>query len=1087
VSGEHLLIRASAGTGKTFRLTHRALALLAAHESPERLLASTFTRKAAGEIGRRLLARAAAAALDEGERAKVNAQLLSEPGGLQLDEAGARELALTLLRQLHRLQVRTLDAFFAQLARVHAWELDLPPGWTVAGNVDIARLQADAVTRVLSRADRRQVLALVSTLAGGAPKSSVHADLLIKLRDAHQTYLDAEPAAWTAIGEPEGPPAAAIEQACAALSAFATPLTKDGRPRANWVKALTAACAAVTARDWEAFRDTGLAKKVAAGEGSYDRVALEPALCATLRTLLAAGAAADLRREARRLQAWHGLLQQYHTAFAELQRERRLLRFEDVPRALQVAGLPADEATLALRLDGALRHVLLDEFQDTSTLQWRVLRPLLDRALADPARHVFAVGDPKQSIYGWRSGEPRLMEVLRGRGLELDEMARSQRSAPAVMRAVNRVFERLPQSPVFAGDEVLAEVARTWHGAESFPRHETARTELCGAVRLWEVPMPDKSRVDEQRLRVAAATAGLIARLSAADPGLRIGVLVQRRKRIPRLLHELRGRGVLASGEGGNHLTDSDAVLVLLSLLRLADHPGDSVAAFHVGTSPVAECLGVDFGETASWTRAALAARRELLARGYGAWIAARQADVEACASFGAWDRRRVAQLVELGHAWDARATLRPGDFVDFVRSTPVEDPAAARVRVLTVHAAKGLEFDAVVCPDLDQDPARFGERGLVSARRDAEQDLDRVFVSVPRELAEQAGHRPLLALLDDVRSRDVREDLCELYVALTRAKRRVDLIAAGAGPPALSFASILRAALAPPPVEDAGEEDESETADEAAGPGESAAEDQKPAELVLLDEEVDDGLDPWLAPEPEPAAASAMAAVTPAAAPPPRARWRAGPSAHVLRRVAPSSREGGGRRRPRELLSLATPVARARGAVLHAWMQQLAWIEDPLPADELLLASARRLLHRTGAAPDERLLREWLASWHAMLERPRLRAALGRPAGPPPKLWREHRFLVLDEEQGARVLVPGAFDRAVIRADGAEILDFKTDAVGTPEAPDAARLQQRAAHYAPQMQAYRRALAALTGLAPASIACRLLFLEADEIRDVPP
>jgi ATP-dependent exoDNAse (exonuclease V) beta subunit len=157
------------------------------------------------------------------------------------------------------------------------------------------------------------------------------------------------------------------------------------------------------------------------------------------------------------------------------------------------------------------------------------------------------------------------------------------------------------------------------------------------------------------------------------------------------------------------------------------------------------------------------------------------------------------------------------------------------------------------------------------------------------------------------------------------------------------------------------------------------------------------------------------------------------------------------------------------------------------LPSEDVLLGRARRLLHRVGARIDDAMLREWLLAWRAAVGRPRTRAALSRPAGPAPQLWREHRFLVLDEEAGGRILVPGAFDRAVIWPDRAEILDFKTDAVGTPDAPDRARLDERAAHYAPQMQAYRRALAALTGLPRAAIACRLLFLEADAIRDVPP
>ncbi|MBM3985566.1 MAG: hypothetical protein FJ296_07760 [Planctomycetes bacterium] len=126
------------------------------------------------------------------------------------------------------------------------------------------------------------------------------------------------------------------------------------------------------------------------------------------------------------------------------------------------------------------------------------------------------------------------------------------------------------------------------------------------------------------------------------------------------------------------------------------------------------------------------------------------------------------------------------------------------------------------------------------------------------------------------------------------------------------------------------------------------------------------------------------------------------------------------------------------------------------------------------------------------LLARPACAARNGAPVTAVPELWRERAFLLVDREAGEEVLVPGAFDRVVLWRDAsgaplaAEIVDFKSDDVGTPDAPDTARLDARAAHYAPQLLAYRRALQQLTGLPPERIACRLLFLGADVVRDVP-
>ncbi len=1089
MSATHLLIRASAGTGKTFRLTHRLIALLAQGVPPSCVLASTFTRRAAGEILQRLVARLAQAATDATERAAANAQLAEEPGAPHLDEAGARRLLLALLRQLHRVEVRTLDAFFHQLARVHAWELDLPPGWTLAAKVDEVRLQSDAVARVLARADRGELSALLAALAGGPPRRSVHADLLRQLKDAQGLLADSTPAAWEVIGAPQAVPEDDLAQAMACVRETALPVTKTGKPRARWEKNRAELLALAEACDWDVLEDVGLVGKVAGGLTEFDGVGIPAGLADAIGVLLRAAAVARLELSWRRLQARARLLRDYDAAFKDLQRERRLLRFEDVPRALLRGGVPAgDEAALALRLDGALQHVLLDEFQDTSAAQWRVAAPLVDRALADPARHVLVVGDVKQSIYGWRGGEPRLMDALARRGLRLAHLEASWRSAPAVVETVNAIFASLAESPALGDDPAQRAAARGWHGAAEFPLHTAQRGDRPGAVRLWQVSTPD-THVGPRAARLAEATADLVARLAAADPSASVGVLVRRRRPIPRLIHALRARGVLASGEGGNPLTDSEAVRVLLSLLRLADHPGDSAAAFHVGTSPLASVLGVDPRPGASHARVASDVRVALLRDGYGAWLQARRAEVEGCAAFGDWDRRRVAQLVDLGHAWDARATLRPADFAAHVHQTAVEDPAAARVRVLTVHAAKGLEFDAVVCPELESDPLRRnGEAGLVAGRTDPEGPIDAIFLDVPADLAQRAGHERLAALLDGARERELAEELCVLYVALTRAKRRLDLLVSSADAPDASFAAIMRHALAP-----------------VAAPPPAAVGD---GACLLLHAHADPGagcvalLSAEHAPEPRPpmAPAGAVAHAAPPAAGAPLV-WRQDGPRHVLRRSAPSSREGGGRTRTAELLSAEGEAGRRRGTLVHEWMSGIAWLDDPLPDPVAQREAAQRRLLRDGVRPTQEL-DEWLAWLRAALARPQARELLSRahaaarvgvPAASAPELWCERAFLLVEQEAGEELLVPGAFDRVVLWRDAAgvpiaaEIVDFKTDALGGPGGPDAARLQQRVLHYAPQMQAYRRALQQLTGLPPARIACRLLFLDADSVREVPP
>jgi len=876
-------------------------------------------------------------------------------------------------------------------------------------------------------------------------------------------------------------------------------LAGDLGGRRYWPDALVKLRDAIQRGNWKALLCVGPAKNLLEGGTTFDRVELNGALGSALRTLVDHAVHQILLRAHLRSIAWRDLMQPFDAAFVALQRERRLVRFDDIPRALRAAGLPgADAAHLAFRLDGCLDHVLLDEFQDTSTAQWTVLRPLVLRALqagptaATPARSLFCVGDVKQSIFGWRDAEPRLLATLAARpDVRSVALSESRRSAKPLMTVVNQVFGNLPANAAFAKDDVLREAATDW--SQGLKEHRTALPDLHGAVRLWELPAGKDDNVARRGALLARAAAQLVARLVAADPQATIGVLVRRNEPIPRLILELRQLGVLASGEGGNPLTDSDSVQLLLSLLTLADHPGDRAAAFHVATSPLGPLAGVDFARPDSWRTAAAHVRRELLLRGTGAWLSELRDRLLAASALEDRERQRLGQLVDLGLAWDERATLRPGDFVSHVRHTPVEEPAASRVRVLTVHAAKGLEFDAVVCPELERQPRT--ERGLLLERPDPQGPITRVYPTVSRTTAERWP--PAHELLNAVRRRALGEDLCVLYVALTRARRRLDLLVTHGGGSGHSFAKILRCALlAPPPGKPRGRKPAAEPADK---PAPAAPE---PVGPVLLFNDVTPGTsEPLLsaahAPAPLPAA---PVAVQPAGAPPPAAPAsialrRTGPGL-VLRRRTPSEREGGGRRRVAELLALASREARARGAVVHAWMESLGWSEDPPPDEARLLHVARQVLLRAGEPLDESQLAGWLAWWRAALARPAARRLLSRAAaaqrlGAPsdgqPEVWRERRFLVVDEEAGGdgAVLVPGAFDRVVLAAGAAEIIDFKTDRIGAPGAPDAAALAARIAHYAPQMQAYRRALAQLTGLAPAAIECRLLFLEADVVAEV--
>src|SRR5690606_26701350 len=138
---------ASAGTGKTSQLTNQLMAILARGEAPESILATTFTRAAAGEILHRLLGRLAAAAQDPAELRELQRHI-----GPALSRDDCRGLLVSVARRLHRLNISTLDAFFYQMASSYALELGLGPAWRLMDDPEDAALRLEALETALDAA-----------------------------------------------------------------------------------------------------------------------------------------------------------------------------------------------------------------------------------------------------------------------------------------------------------------------------------------------------------------------------------------------------------------------------------------------------------------------------------------------------------------------------------------------------------------------------------------------------------------------------------------------------------------------------------------------------------------------------------------------------------------------------------------------------------------------------------------------------------------------------------------------------------------------------------------------------------------------
>ena len=234
--------------------------------------------------------------------------------------------------------------------------------------------------------------------------------------------------------------------------------------------------------------------------------------------------------------------------------------------------------------------------------------------------------------------------------------------------------------------------------AESFPEHTTARQDLAGYAELVTAEATD-GNADEKREKCFAAAAHLAATLQTKAPTYSVGILTRGNAAIGHLIHHLENLGVEASQEGGNPLTDSKSVERILSALMMSEHPGDKRWAFHVAGSPLAQINGIG----PSWIRQSIDDRGIAETIENLASILAPVCDAR--------DTLRLKQLTRLAIQYEPNATDRLRDFIDLVRNKRVERPQEARVRVMTIHQAKGLEFDTVILPQLDSDLTKYSNK----------------------------------------------------------------------------------------------------------------------------------------------------------------------------------------------------------------------------------------------------------------------------------------------------------------------------------------------------------------------------------------
>lgn len=870
------IVQAPAGSGKTELLTRRVLTLLATVDEPEEILAITFTRKAASEMRQRVVEMLVTVAR-EPEPVECSAY---EAEGRALAQAVLRrdaEREWQLITNPQRLNLRTIDALATQLA--HRLPVTSALGAPMSVTEDARALyrqvaerfidaNISAMPHVLLQLGNRleQAQALLANLLANRDQWKRHvygagadhdqlrqvlesmlAELVesrldnlcatvpdgleqvlpLRLQSAYEFLLHAaegdvdeipvEMQAWFGMDDLPG---ADVEELAAWDSIAMALLTSDGGVR----KRLTI--------------KEGFPAKTAHKKLGVDKALLENHKQAMVEILDAVREHPDFVEalvEVRSMpypryadEQWallSELLSILPDLLLELQlvfAERRTVDFPEVAeRAQRALGTEEEPTDLALAMDLSLKHVLVDEFQDTSQTQFRLFEQLVRGWDKDDGRTFFVVGDPMQSIYRFRDGDVALFGQARDQGigtlsLESLTLTVNFRAAPTVVDWVNESFSA-----------VFPERADPDSGAVPYSP-STAFLDKHGSVELHPLPDQDKRAEAEH---VAALTRQAISKA----PDHQVAILVRTRSQTKEIFDALRSADIVYESVDMDLVGERAVVRDLLSLCLALRYPHDrlhwlallrapfvgltlnDLYALMLDAGPqaaVVELLRQDTRQSALSCDGRQRVERLLrviepalkqVARGSlmpwvesvwlqlgGPAVCTDEVDINAA-------EQAIATLVELeadDRLWQ-QSTLSDVMSSLYAQSARQE---TCQVQVMTLHKAKGLEFDTVILPALDR-KARGDDKQLLNWFESSLDGEPRLLLA-PFEQSglDHARRDPINRLLRKARERcDEQEKLRLLYVACTRAKHHLHLlIRASHGANGLLRAPISSSLLAP-------------------------------------------------------------------------------------------------------------------------------------------------------------------------------------------------------------------------------------------------------------------------------------------------
>lgn len=712
-----LALKASAGSGKTFALSVRYIALVLRGENINEIVALTFTKKAANEMKERIIATFLDLQNKKGELEAVCAEL-----DISQDEAiKRRDERLSVFLQ-SELKIYTFDAFFSGILKKFSQNLGISPDYSVQDS-----LQDLAWKKFVKEAskDKKLLSELALMMIISSQKEASFSQTLAKFYESFGGELKDSGASY-----PDDSKVRAAQRAInehIALQNGASDVAKKTFGEQNLFELFKSKVFARQSLDYRTF------SKIYTPE--LDRLFCE---------LKEAAKNYILEVEKYRLSGFSKLLKLYKASNLELNKEINALSFADINKLVfKLLVQSLDKEALYFRLDGRINHLLVDEFQDTNVMQYEIILPLIAEIVSGYGQNglgsFFYVGDTKQSIYKFRGGKKELFDKLGDdfSQIDIENLPSNYRSLKALVKFNNAVFE-----------EIYHRYGLSFEPQEPAKKDEALSYEVSGECAYFEVEKDDYGylRVLSDEDIAGAVVSQVKELLKAGVNASEITVLCWKNSDISLISEVLSSAGIKSVNEGTLELKRTPLVAAIIEYAKFCLFK-EEIYEKNLKALVNANVKKLNIKPEVSATNSLF-----YLAKNLGISMA----DVD------------ILRLFELSVEYKNLS-----DFIFNLEnfSSKISPKSSDGVRVMTVHKSKGLEFAHVIVCDMmgkgRGDDSNFiteySENGewIVKSKISGRENFDSDYASV----------------LEQMKELEKQENINKIYVAFTRATKSLIII----------------------------------------------------------------------------------------------------------------------------------------------------------------------------------------------------------------------------------------------------------------------------------------------------------------------